>query len=77
MTCDPIIQITFDLLIDLRMTFSFFCLVDWLVPTFMALSLDFAATIKRFSVFGLTSNMLVKRYSDFLSLSFLTDVDVI
>ena len=43
----------------------------------MALHLDFSATIRRFAVFGLTSNILVKRHSDFLALGFLTVVDVI
>ena len=37
----------------------------------MALCLDFAAPIRRFAVLFLTSNMLVKRHSDFLALSFL------
>ena len=43
----------------------------------MALRLDFASTKRRFSAVGLTSNMLVKIYSDFLALGFLTGVDVI
>ena len=43
----------------------------------MDLRFDFVATIRRFSVFGLASNMLVKRHSDFLALGFLTGVDVI
>ena len=41
----------------------------------MALRLDFAATKRRFSVFGLTFNMFVNNYSDFLALGFLTGVD--
>ena len=41
----------------------------------MDLRFDFAATIRRFSVFGLTSNMLVNKHSDFLALYFLTSVD--
>ena len=43
----------------------------------MATRLDFEATIRRSGVFYLTSNMLVNKYSDFLALGFLTDVDVI
>ena len=43
----------------------------------MALLLDSAATIRRFAVFGLTSNMLVKIHSTFLVLGFLTGVDVL
>ena len=43
----------------------------------MALRLDFASTKRRFSVLGLTSNMLVKRHIDFLALGFLTGVGVI
>ena len=54
--------------------FRFGFLVHRLLPTLRALRLDFAATIRRFSVFGLTSNMLVKRYSAFLALGFLTGV---
>ena len=43
----------------------------------MALRLDFTSTIRHFAVFGLTSNMLVKRHSYFLALGLLTSVDVI
>ena len=43
----------------------------------MALCLDFAATIRRFAVFGLTSNMLVKRRSDYLEFGFLAGFYVI
>ena len=43
----------------------------------MALRLDFAATKRRLTVLGLTSNMLVNKHSDFLSLGFLTAIDVI
>ena len=43
----------------------------------MALRLCFAATIRSFDVFGVTFNMLVKRHTDYLSLSFLAGVDVI
>ena len=43
----------------------------------MALRLDSEATIRRFSVVGLTSNMLVNKHSDFLALGFLTGVYVI
>ena len=43
----------------------------------MALRFDFAATIRRFAIFGLTSNMLVNKHSDFLALSFLTGVYII
>ena len=42
----------------------------------MALSFDFAATIRRFAVFGLTFNMFLNKHSDFLELVFLTGVDV-
>ena len=76
MTCYPCIQITFDLIIDFWMPFLFF-LFHCLVPIFMALRFDFAATIWRFVVFGLTSNMLVNKHHDFLALGFLTGVDVI
>ena len=41
------------------------------------MSLDFVAIIRRFAVFGLTSNMLVKIHSDLLALGFLNGVDVI
>ena len=43
----------------------------------MALRFDFVATIQRFAVFCLTSNMLVKRHSYLLALGLLTDVHVI
>ena len=43
----------------------------------MALRFDFAATKRSFSVFGLTSNILVKIHSGFLALGFLTGVGVI
>ena len=43
----------------------------------MALRLDFAATKRRFAVFGLTSNMFVNKHTDFLALCFFTGVDVI
>ena len=43
----------------------------------MALCFDFVATIRRFDVFSLTSNMLVNKHSDFLALGLLTGVDVI
>ena len=58
-------------------TFCLVFLVHRLLPTFMALRLDFADTIQRFAVFGLTSNMVVKRHSYLLSLGLLTGVDVI
>ena len=51
-------------------------LVHWLVPTFMALRFDFSSTIRRFDVFGLTSNIFVNKHSDFLALGFLTGVYV-
>ena len=57
--------------------FVIFFLVHWLVPTFMALSFDSAATIRRSSVFGLTSNILVNKHNDYLALGFFTDVDFI
>ena len=59
------------------MALFLFLLVHWLVPTFMAMCFDFAATIRRFAVFGTTSNMLVNKHSDFIGLGFLTGVDVI
>ena len=77
MTCYQCIQITFGLLVDFLMPFSFFLFVRRLVPTLMALCFYFEATIRRFSVFCLTSNMLVKRHSDFLALGFLTGVFVV
>ena len=43
----------------------------------MNLRFDYAATIRRFAVFVLTSNVLVNKHSDFLALGFLTGVDVI
>ena len=43
----------------------------------MAMRLDFAATIRRFAVLYLTSNMFVNKHSDFLELGFLTGDDVI
>ena len=54
-----------------------FLLVHRILPTLMALSFYFAAPTRRFSVFCLTSNMLLKRNSDFLTLGFLTVVCVI
>ena len=77
MTCYTCIQITFDLLIDFWMHFSFVFLVRRLLPTFVAFRLDFASTKRRFAVFGLTSNMLVNKHSGFLALGFLTGVDAI
>ena len=52
-----------------------FSWVQRLLPTFMALRLDFAATNRRFAVLGLTSNMFVNKNSDLLALGFLTGVD--
>ena len=75
MTCYPCIQITFDLLIDFWMPFSFCSFFQRLLPTFMALRLDFAATKRRFAVLGLTSNMLVNKNSDFLAFGCFTGVD--
>ena len=43
----------------------------------MALSLDFATTIRRFAVLGLTSNMFVNKHSDLLALGFFYGDDVI
>ena len=55
--------------------FDFFSLVHWLLPTFMDLQLDYAATKRCFAIFGLTSSMLMKIHNDFIALSFLTGVD--
>ena len=52
-------------------------MVHKLLQTFMALRLYFVATIRRFAVFGLTSNMLMRRHSDFLVLDLLTGVDAV
>ena len=54
-----------------------FFLVHWLLPTFMALSFYFEATIRHFAVFGLTSKMLVNKHSDYLALGFFNCVDFI
>ena len=43
----------------------------------MDLRFDSAATKRHFAVFGLTSNILVNKHSDFLALGFLTGDDVI
>ena len=59
------------------MPFSVFFLIHRLVPTLMNLCFGFAAPIRCFAVFFLTSNMMVKRHSDFLVLCFLTGVDFI
>ena len=48
-----------------------------LLPTFMALRLDSAATTQWFAIFLLTFNMLVNKHSDFSALGFLNGVDVI
>ena len=58
----------------LNALFVFF-LFQRLLPTFMALRLDFPATKRRFDVLGLTSNMFVNKHSDFLALGLLTGVD--
>ena len=76
MTCYPCIQITFDMLIDFRMPFTFF-FVQRLLHTFMDLRLDFAATKWRLDVLGLTANIFVNKHSDFLELGFLNGDDVI
>ena len=52
-------------------------MVHWLVPTFMALRLDFAATIRRFSVFVLTSNIFLNKHSYFLETGLFNGVDAI
>ena len=57
--------------------FLFVLLVHRLLPNLMALRFDFSVPTRRFDVFFLTSNMLVKRHSDFLALYFLTVVWVI
>ena len=57
--------------------FCFVLLVHRLLPTFMALCLDFAVTIRRFYVFSLKFNMLVKRHSDFTALGFFNGVHII
>ena len=59
------------------MPFYYLLLVYRLLPTVMDLSFYFAAPTRRFAVFGLTPNMLVKIHSDLLALGFLTDVVVI
>ena len=41
----------------------------------MALRLYFAATKRRFTVLGLTSNIFVNKHNDFLALGFLAGVD--
>ena len=43
----------------------------------MALSFDFAATKRRFSVLSLTANVFVNKHSDLIALGFLTGDDVI
>ena len=55
----------------------FFFWVHRLLQTFIALRLNFEDTKRRFAVFGLISNMLVNKHSDFLALGFFTGVDVI
>ena len=77
MKCYQCIHITFDILIDFRMLFLFCFFVQRLLPTFVDLSLDFAATKRRLAVLGLTSNLFVNIHSDFLALGFLTGVDFI
>ena len=57
--------------------FRFVFLVQMLLPTFMDLRLDFAATKRRFAVLGLTSNMFVNKHSDFPALYLLTGDDFI
>ena len=69
-TCYPCIHITFDMTINFWMPYSFFFWVHRLLPTLMALCFDFWAPIQCFDAFGLASNMLVKRHSDFLALFF-------
>ena len=64
------------MLINFIMPFCFDFFVQRLLHTFMDLRLDFAATKRRLAVLGLTSNMFVNKYSDFLALFFLTDDDV-
>ena len=54
--------------------FRFVFLVQMLLPTFMDLCLDFAATKGRFYVLGLTSNMFVNKQSGFLETGFLNGV---
>ena len=76
MTCYPCIQITFDLLIDFRIPFSFFFFFQRLLHTSMDLRLEFAATKRRLDVLGWTSNMFVNKHSDLLALGFLTGDDV-
>ena len=61
----------------LNALFVIFLMFHRLLPTFKALRLDFAATKRRFAVFGLTYNMLVNKNSGFLALGFLTGDDVI
>ena len=55
MTCYTCIQITFDLIVDFRMTFYFLFFVQRLLHTFMDLRLDFVATKRRLAVVGLTA----------------------
>ena len=60
------------------MPFRFvFFLVQRLLPTFMVLHLNFAATKRRFDVLGLTLSMFVNKNNDLLALGFLTGVYVI
>ena len=75
MTFYPCIQITFDLIIDFWMPFSFWSFFQRLLHTFMALRLDFSATKQRLAVLGWTSNMFVNKHSDFLELGLLTGDD--
>ena len=77
MICYPCIQITFNLIIDFWMPFSFCLIGPQAITQFHGSAFGFCTTKRSFAVFFLTFNMLVNKHSDLLALGFLTAVDVI
>ena len=57
-------------------SFRFYFNAHGVVPYLIVLRSDLEAPTRRVAVLFFTSNMLVKRHSDFIALSLLDDVDV-
>ena len=77
MTFYPCIHITFDLLIVFWIPSSLSFIGPQASNHFHGSAFWFCSYNTKFSVFCLTSNMLVKKHRYFLALGFLTGVDVI
>ena len=76
MTNNPITKRPLYLIVDILIYLSLFSIAHGVVPDLFALRLNLVAPTRQISVFFFTSNMLVKRHSDFIALGFLTSAGV-